>query len=224
MPNKFMPIQNGELPAVLGQINNNFAQLDAEAVTKTFNNNQGNIGLVQGRLPNDLGTGTLLYGLDGKALIAMYVDADGQPILKVAKEGYDATTATDAQLAFNSAQNTLRIVKTVPISVTISHTAGTADYQVVSVPHGLTFEPYYNAFNTIDATIASLWGVSSVAKRTNPTSLPVTSGLVFSYSLYQEAYVDATNVYLLVALGGLFNTGSYTFRSDVKLSQETQAA
>lgn len=83
MPYRFAPIGgntpfNDALPA----INANFAQLDQEAVTKTFKNGAGNTGLVIGRLPNDQGTGILLNDTDGNAAIKMAVGSDDTPLIE----------------------------------------------------------------------------------------------------------------------------------------------
>jgi len=44
MPNRFMPIGTGtDTNIMLAQINQNFAQLDAEAVTKQFKGNSGEV-------------------------------------------------------------------------------------------------------------------------------------------------------------------------------------
>jgi hypothetical protein len=118
MPNQFMPIGQGTSPeAATNQINQNFAKLDAEAVTKTFNGPNGTQAVIQGRLPNDLGYGMLLNDASGMPLIYMAVDQNGLPVMKVAKTGYDATTASDDQLVFNSAQNVFKVVDTGNLSM-----------------------------------------------------------------------------------------------------------
>jgi hypothetical protein len=86
MPN-LTPIPSGTDPAqVTAMINNNFRALNNEQVTKLYNDASG--------------TPSILIGVDGT----------GKSVIKVAKTGMDVTTATDADLAFNSAQNTLKVV------------------------------------------------------------------------------------------------------------------
>ena len=126
MPNRFNAITSkmtGEAQAA--QINKNFAELDREAVTKVFKKGQDSNAIIQGRLPNDLGYGQILYDNDGNAAIYMAIDADGNPIFKVAKEGFDATTASDGDLVFNSSRNMFKIID-----------SGTANVEIPGSPNG----------------------------------------------------------------------------------------
>jgi hypothetical protein len=113
MPNRFTPINPGsDLSAIVNQINQNFAKLDGEAVTKVINGPNSTNRLIQGRLPGDLGYGTILYDALGNVSIYLATDADGNPVLKIAKEGKDATTGGNEDLVFNSSQNVLKVVAT----------------------------------------------------------------------------------------------------------------
>lgn len=193
MANKFQPINpNSDMASIVNQINQNFAMLDAEVVTKTFRNGKGDTGLITGRLPNELGTGTLLYGLDGKALISMRVDEDGEPSLRVAKAGYDATTASDDQLAFNSAQNTLKVVQTGTImlpEVTYSK-AGTNEYGSYNgggsnvVAHNLGYRPAILAFIDDSSTFVQLPWTETYGVSANSYAMSM-----------RRVSVDDTNVY-----------------------------
>lgn len=71
-------------------------------------------------------------------------DSNGNDVVKVAQPGYDAQTARDDQLSFNSLQNTLKIVKTDTLAVPV----GTAVTNWVTTPHNLGFAPIPLAFLT----------------------------------------------------------------------------
>lgn len=69
MPYRFSPIgANSSFSDALPVINNNFAQLDQEAITKTFKQAKGN-SVVTGKLPGESAYGTLYYDVDGNLVI-----------------------------------------------------------------------------------------------------------------------------------------------------------
>lgn len=108
----YQPLQpSSSLPQNYAQMNKALAQLNQEAIVKKYGRANGQAGLVQGRLPNSLGYGTLFYDSGGTPLIYMAVDGNGNPILKVAKNGKDATTASGEDLVFNSSQSVFKVVK-----------------------------------------------------------------------------------------------------------------
>lgn len=85
-----------------------------------------------------------------------------RPVLRVAKDGYDAQTAPDNQLIFNSEQNVFKIVDsgtlTIPAySIVISNVAGGYYGQstLVTVPHGLGYRPAIIAFVESDNYVGS---------------------------------------------------------------------
>lgn len=152
MPNTFVPIGKGSsFDEALPVINTNFAQLDKEAVTKVFKQASGN-AVVQGKLPGDIGHGFLMYDPAGLVSIACYVDAAGQPVLKIAKDGFDALTATNDQLILNSAQNVFKIVGTGEAHIeAYSANTGGANYgffqsPTVTITHNLGFTPAIIAY------------------------------------------------------------------------------
>lgn len=155
MANVFQPVGKGTSDSGRwAQANKNFAQLDREAVTKVFKNILGNEGTVIGQLPNDLGTGFIMNSLDGVPLIYAAVDNDGQPILKVAKTGHDATSASDENLVFNSAQNVLKVIKTDTVNLPALGAAGSSgDTSTITVNTGVSStKPYtYLAYMTNDS-------------------------------------------------------------------------
>lgn len=219
MPNVFVPLGKGagfeEARAV---INANFAQLDNEALTKVFKRAGGN-AIVNGRLPGDTGYGFLLYGTDGLVAIACYVDSDGNPILKVAKEGYDALTATDDQLIFNSSQNVFKIVNTVDVSLNVVLTGTGAATASATVAHGLSYTPAYNAFITIDPTLAALSPIPA-ENGPNPFLVMTTTAGGLTVIGFLQVSVNATNV---TFAGQISASGSATLSNSatVYLYQES---
>lgn len=118
MPNRFTPLNpNSDMSNMVNQINQNFAQLDNENVTKVFKGANSDNKLIEGRLPNSLGYGMILYDANGLPSIYMAVDNSGNPIMKVAKPGKDATTAGNSDLIFNSSQNVFKIISTGTLSM-----------------------------------------------------------------------------------------------------------
>lgn len=87
MPNRFVPINPGsELNQALNAINNNFAQLDNETVTKTFRQAGGN-AIVEGKLPFDGGYGALYYDTSGVPRILIGTTPDGDVDIVKSKTG-----------------------------------------------------------------------------------------------------------------------------------------
>lgn len=100
MPSRFLPIQAGTDPSQqLAIINKNFAELDAEGTKKLFYDSTG--------------TPSVFIGIDGS----------GQSVVKVSKQGIDVTTANNTQLAFNSSQDTLKVVSTGVTTISPSFSA-----------------------------------------------------------------------------------------------------
>jgi hypothetical protein len=158
MPNRFTFINsNSSTPALVNQINQNFAKLDNEGVTKAFSGANGK-SLIQGKLPGDLGHGQVLYDPSGKAAIYMAIDSTGKPVLKVAKDGKDATTDADADMVFNSAQNVLKVVGSGTVTTPAFAVNGTAGQwnasnpsQPTIVEHKLGFTPAVIAYTDFGA-------------------------------------------------------------------------
>ncbi len=142
--------------------------------------------------------------------------------LFVSKPGIDVLTATADQLIFNSNQDTFKIVKIVPISLTYAHTSPASEYHQTSVAHGLSYVPAFLAFNTIDPGLITWWGLSpAVASRPNPSLLPGSAGGFAVFVCFAEVTVDATKVYLSVQTGGFEPTATYVFSATAYLLQET---
>lgn len=107
MPSRFIPIPYGTDPAQqLAMINKNFGELDNENVTKIF------------------------YDINGTPSIAIGVQQDRTSRIKVATAGFDVTSATAEQLAFDSANITFRVGATDVVDVTRSASVDTGSVDV----------------------------------------------------------------------------------------------
>lgn len=202
MPNRFIPLHAGtDMNQVLAILNKNFGELDNESVTKIFNVTNNSPGFIQGKLPNNLGYGFLLYAADGKVAIACYINSNGRPILKIAKDGFDALTATNDQLIFNSDQNVFKIVSTGIVQL-ITSTGGPS---AVTVNHGLGYVP------------APLVYMEFPGSATSRTPLPYIetgpSGIEVVYS------IDANNLVVECRVADPFGPNTYGIR--YYLMQET---
>lgn len=124
MPSRFIPINPAaDTSQQVSIINKNFAELDNEGTIKLYSDKTGT--------PN----------------ISIGIQPDGTSRIKVAKTGFDVTTATNDQLAFNSSQNTLKVVASGLIDITTPFPVITGpvnqSYQtiVTSIAHGLGYTP-----------------------------------------------------------------------------------
>ena len=126
IPNRFVPINPGSSnDQIISIINKNFAELDAEANTKVYYSSANQVALNEGQLPGGLGSGFLLRDTVGNPAIAMYVDNNGKPILKVAKTSQNAIVATDDQLIFNSNRNILQVLTSGSLVQALPNSGGT---------------------------------------------------------------------------------------------------
>jgi hypothetical protein len=180
------PIPSGTDPAqVTAMINNNFRSLNNEQVTKLYN--------------DATGTPSILIG----------VDNTGKSVIKVAKAGKDVTTAIDADLAFNSSQNTLKVVAT---GTTTIVKAASTTYAESFFTHGLGFAP---------VVIASGSYNGGVIKSTLPMINTENNGAVGL--LIKLSAIDSSDVVFSVTTPstGSFYLGSYTITIKYYFLQET---
>lgn len=88
MPNRFLPLSaDASLEEAIRIQNTNFAQLDAEAVTKVFKGPSGKNGVITGKLPYDGGYGILIYDQNGVPSIVIGIMPDGTVDAVFAKTG-----------------------------------------------------------------------------------------------------------------------------------------
>ena len=161
-----------------------------------------------------------ILGNNGTNNIGLFgFDDTGTMVVKVAKPGYDANSATDDQLIFNSAQNTFKIVKIIPMTVTVHAVLGVTDsyYNSSSVAHGLTYVPAFSAFIIVPVSLGS----NPSLKLSNPALTYGTVGGALTIFSVSDVEVDDTNVYFATQLRPGTSTGDYTFTATVYLLQET---
>lgn len=189
MPNTILPINGAsDARAQLAQHNANFAKLDNDTITKAYKGPNGKDAVIEGQLPDNLGSGILMNDLTGNPVIYMATDPNGNPILKVAKAGQNATTATDANLIFSSSNNILRVAKTG--SATLTRT-GTGGRQWIDVTHGLGVIPAIIAYvkNPLYSTYSHV-----------PFTLDVISGTAVTYGGSVNVTLDSSIVEFSVTL------------------------
>lgn len=175
------------------QVNDLMRQFNNEKTAKTFRRSQGDNAIITGRLPDDLGYGTLLYDSDGNARIAMYIDEDGNPVFKVSEEGQDATTAADSDLIFNSAQNVFKIVTSGTVTQTLSNAANlvSAGKQSVTIAHNLGYVPAFLIYVTAPSTFMDGAILFQLPHSTFFNDGSANDGLFFTYFY---GTVDSTNL------------------------------
>jgi hypothetical protein len=84
---RFNPLSgDADLPDVIKAANNNFAQLDLEAVTKTFRQANGN-AIVEGKLPYSGGYGSLYYDSTPLPRLLIGITPDGDVDIVKSKAG-----------------------------------------------------------------------------------------------------------------------------------------
>lgn len=166
------------------------------------------------------GTQILRYGQVATGFLGMAVndgtndtmfagqDNTGATVVKIAKSGFDAKTASAANLIFNSGQDTFKIVKKIS-AIIPSFTAGTsqANNATVTVPHGLTFTPLVQVYaqgNIVNSSL-SIIASSYIPLPFYSNSANFITSYCFptvtanSYWFLTGNYgVDATNVYIQV--------------------------
>lgn len=211
MPYQFTNVNPGsDMSQAIAQINNNFAKLDQEAVSKVFYGPGGKPAFLLGKLV-DRGYGVDLRDPDELSRIVMYIDSDGSPVFKISKDGQDAYTAGDDGLIFNSAQNIFKIVDTGTQVVT---KAGGSATQNEVIAHGLGYAPLVIAFGNQSAT-TSLLPVPEIVPDISSGLIAKTTGL----------YVDSTNiVFSLITpswVGNTFYTDPLTYTFYYYILQES---
>lgn len=147
---------------------------------------------------------------NNNAVALFGTDSTGNNVVKVAKTGYDARTATGNNLIFNSNQDVFKIANKIQYSTgTIAATLSTNYYisQTYTIPHGLSYTPIVNIY-----TQAALLSPSLTLIATSYVLLPVVINslnsvvsyynfptLTSTYKPLNILYgVDATNVYLQI--------------------------
>ena len=161
------------------------------ALDKTVSySGQNQVDTLTSRVRLEEGKGRLVI-FDGSNNLGVFgFDSQGQVAVKIAKPGFDADTATDEQLIFNSSQNVFKIVKsgtaTIPaISLTTPANQYNGTQQSATVAHGLGYAPLVTAYYAISGGYAPFPDNQYSGYASNAFTLRG-----FTY------YVDSTNLYL----------------------------
>ena len=108
-----------DLSTVVNDMNTNLLDLKGREVTQVFKDDNGNPRVILGKAP------------------------DGTYGLKVSKDGYNVTSASNDQLVFNSSQNTLKVILTDTMTVTKN---ASSDFKLGTYNHNLGYIPSYQAY------------------------------------------------------------------------------
>lgn len=162
------------LDTVVGQINQNIAQLKVDEQTKI--------------VKDDTGTRRVLLGKG----------ADGFYGLKVSKGSYDVYSTDDENLIFNSNNNLFKIIDSGTVSIPSGTTpsASVEDYSV-DVSHSLGFAPLVIAYTVESNDSLRLFGVLNIDSSTLTGGFVETQVMtdeeIFSTDTYVRFYVAHTN-------------------------------
>jgi hypothetical protein len=177
----------------------------------------------KGFLGMSVNTGTLDTMFAGR-------DSSGRTVVKIAKDGFDAKTATDDQLIFNSSQNIFKIVKkdtgTIPA---FSIAAGGS--AVLAIPHGQVNKvPICRVF--VKGTLlnwSSLAAITSdyveaplvqdTSNNTNGYLFPAANGSF--YPCVITFIADATNLYIQASYPSAVATSILAIPVTYFIEQET---
>lgn len=96
---------------------------------------------------------------DGSNNIGLFgFDDAGNMVVKVAKAGFDANSASTEDLIFNSQQDTFKIVNKYPVSFTVTCNAYAGNNTLFSITHNLGYLPLYIA--SVDITTNTVGNVT----------------------------------------------------------------
>jgi hypothetical protein len=150
---------------------------------------------------------------DGSNNIGLFgFDDAGNMVVKVAQPGYDANSATPAQLVFNSQ----RLIFNVPLSITLN--GSNAYTKTVQVAHGLGYAPRFQAYNTVDPIFS---GLTSGMTTNGPNPFIVASAGASALVVLGQAVVtvDATNINFSVYVSIAGSSGTLNFSSRVVIEE-----
>lgn len=209
-PSATPEVQNATTNQVIDQVN----QLNR---TQNFFDPQGDLIMQLSSGTDHNYAGLLLNDSNGIPLALFGKYPDGEIALKVAKSGDDVTTATDAELIFNSQQNTFKIARVVDGVFTVPAVTGVPNAfafasNTNTIPHGLGYAPV--PFGTFFD--------GSTYIQLPDTRLDFTASNSPSWYQYRVR-VDATNIYLdsFVMTYNLTVTGPTNYAAKIYLLQET---
>lgn len=127
-----------------------------------------------------------------------------------------------AAIQTSLSNNSFQIVNIITIQLVLTASGTTSGKSAVSsVAHGLSFTPAYEAFISIDPSLASFFGVGSSLNGPNPFLVPTTtSGSSLATVALHQITVDSKNIYLS-QFSNVQGTYSFTTSAVVYLLQKT---
>ncbi len=165
-----------------------------------------------------------ILGNNGTNNVGLFgFDSAGNMVVKVAKPGYDADTAANSNLIFNSAQNVFKIVGSGTVSLlgTYSHGVGAQSNVLIdtkSVAHNLGYYP---------ATLIYSLPTSAAGYKPVSDGSIIVNGFssTYNYSFTREFFVTTTTIVFNIFYNAYLSSGttSGTLGEDYKyyLLQET---
>lgn len=211
-----MTVNDGQIQ-VNDTTSNNAINLSSGNIT--YFDNTGNLVVQEGILP-DGATGIRIVDKQQIGLAQFGRDKYGVTALKIAKDGYEVSTANNDQMIFNSSQNIFKIVDT--DTITLSHTVVAAPTTTTTTTkvHGLGYIPGMLAFITLDPVIMSGALANSTVPNPYPILYIVGGGSTLTLAGQAEVYLDELNVYFTLRTFGVGN-GTYNCSAKFYLFQET---
>lgn len=200
------------------------SSINASSGNITYFDSTGNLVVQEGVL-DDGATGIRIVDKQQVGIAQFGRFKDGTTALKVAKQNFEVSTATNDQLVFNSAQNVLKVVKILPVSCSVAYSTNATpngnQTNVATYIHGLGFTPSYIANIIMDDSAASQNGNSSTDNYANPGMLLGWVGSHVTAYVVATVTVDSNNVYFRIMMDTQgFTNGTYTFTATVYLLQE----
>jgi hypothetical protein len=121
--------------------------------------NNGTFDVITLGRQND-GTYGMTMNDSANARLLIGPDSGGNIAVKVSKVGYDAATATNDQLIFNSQQDVFKIVAKYTVSFTVTCGAFGEANTIFSVTHNLGYLPLYiGSANITTNTVSGVTGI-----------------------------------------------------------------
>lgn len=157
---------------------------------------QNQVDTLSSKVRLEEGKGRLL-AFDGSNNLGLFgYDDAGQVVVKIAKPGFDANSATDDQLIFNSNQNIFKITVTNTINHTLSNTSNIvpAGTQTLPIPHPFGYNPAFIVYIETPTTyIGGQVRVQLPDLYVLPAGHSLGGGTIFSQF---KARVDPSNLYI----------------------------
>jgi hypothetical protein len=142
------------------------------------------------------GTFALSFSDGSNQRLLIGPDSGGNEVVKISQAGFDASTATNSQLIFNSQQDTLKVVATGAATISADSTTSTNKTTTTSFPHGLSTIPIVlayiqNSFLGGYTPLPTFVGIGTLQRNFSSPN----NGIVLALNQYISAYADSTKVY-----------------------------